>query len=429
MAQKQVEEPSLSVTDRSYAVGFTETGDTTDELLQQVLQASLQGFDVLVAVPDVNTETTDWLAQSPTQIVDIEPGDNSRDTLISAASERDYDGIVLYTPGESIQFEKAVERLNGSSEFVVDAGTLAEEEEQVGRLIGIPAYNEAVSIGSMLLQAQHYADEVVVIDDGSTDSTVDVAEQTGATVLEHESNRGKGRAIQTFFNYAQSSDHDLFVILDGDGQHLPENIPTVAEAVEAGDADIVVGSRYLEDSGGEETPFHRRVGQQVLDYLTLGSSGTKLTDTQSGFRAFSPTAIDELSLRTDGMGVESEMVASAQDSDLTIEEVPIDVRYEDVDGQTLNPVTHGLGVAAFLLQLIRDRHPLVFYGGPGIVFAGIGMYLGADALLLYGNQDTFAVGQVVTGMLLLNIGLLGLFSGLVLNRMSDMITEPSEEIQ
>lgn len=297
------------------------------------------------------------------------------------------------------------------------------ESPKTGLLVGIPSYNEEIGIGSTIIGAQRYADEVVVIDDGSSDRTVEIACETGATVLEHESNQGKGRAINTFLQYARSTNHNEFAVLDADGQHVPEDLPAVLEPIRQGEADVVIGSRYLEEDTGSETPRYRRVGQRVLDVLALGSSGTKLTDTQSGFRAFSPAAIDSLTLRADGMGVETEMIGAAADNDLTITEVPIDVRYEGVDGQTFDPVRHGVGVAVFTLQLIRDRHPLLFFGVPGILLTGIGIALGLNAVTIYQQTSEFALGWVLLSILLTIVGVLGMFCGLILNRISNMITE------
>lgn len=109
-----------------------------------------------------------------------------------------------------------------------------------------------------------------------------------------------------------------------------------------------IESRYARQEE-METPLHRRFGQRVLDYLTTGSSGENLTDIQSGFRAFSPEAVSRLDLRTDGMGVESEMINEAADCELDIVEIPVDVRYDDADGQTHNPLRYGLSVAVFVM--------------------------------------------------------------------------------
>jgi len=287
-------------------------------------------------------------------------------------------------------------------------------------LVGIPAYNEAVGIGSVVLAARRLTDNVVVVDDGSTDGTVELAKRAGALVLQHETNGGKGKAMQTLFEYAATTDHDAVVVLDGDGQHLPEDIPAVVDPVLEDECDLAIGSRYV---GGEttETPLYRRVGQKTLDLLTVGSASTELTDTQSGFRALSPAAVDALSLTTDGMGVESEMISDATNKGLAIQEVPIDVRYEGVEGQTYNPVRHGLTVVTFILQLVRDRHPMVFFGLPGVVLLTVGAILGTGLLTVYQRTATVSPATALVTGLVTTVGLLCLFSGLVLNQVANMI--------
>lgn len=292
-------------------------------------------------------------------------------------------------------------------------------------IVGIPAYNEEIGIGSVILGSKRFADEIVVVDDGSSDRTADIAQQAGVTVLEHETNQGKGAALQTLFSYIRSSDvdPDAVVCIDGDGQHVPADIPRVVEPVVAGDCDIAIGSRYV-NRERTETPLYRRFGQRVLDVLTTGSSGTHLTDTQSGFRVMSPAALSRLQIRTDGMGVESEMVGNAVDGDLTIGEVPISVRYDGIDGQTYNPLRHGLSVAVYLTQLIRDRHPLLFFGVPGVVFLGVGGLLAIQSVLLYQN-GAFHQWRVLSSGLLTIIGILALFCGLILSQFKNMILELS----
>ena len=290
-------------------------------------------------------------------------------------------------------------------------------------IVGVPAYNEEIGIGSVVLATQQYADRVVVVDDGSSDETARIARQAGAEVVEHETNYGKGRAVRTMFEYLQSEEFDAFVMIDGDGQHTAEDLPEVTEPVLAGDADIVIGSRYLEFDDEDETPRYRRFGQQVLDRLTGRASGADLTDTQSGFRAFTPDAVTSLELRSDGMTVESEMIDSAVREELTIEERPISVRYDGIDGQTLNPMHHGLSVTLFVLKMIRDRHPLAFFGLPGLVLLLAGTGVGLHSAIVYQSTGVFHSWRVLVAGLVTIIGVLGVFCGLILNRISNMISE------
>ena len=212
----------------------------------------------------------------------------------------------------------------------------------------IPAYNEEVALGSIILRTLQYVDEVIIVNDGSDDTTVEVARLAGAEIINHATNLGKGEALKSGFSAI--GDVDVVVTIDGDGQHNPDEIPSLIKPVIEDGADLVNGSRYM--NGPEEnTPAYRRVGQQVLDNATNISAGIKVTDSQSGFRAFSPAACKCFRFYDTGFGIESEMLVDVAEAGLKIVEVPITVRY-DVDGSTKNPVTHGVGV---LLKITKDK--------------------------------------------------------------------------
>lgn len=212
----------------------------------------------------------------------------------------------------------------------------------------IPAYNEEVALGSIILRTLQYVDEVIIVNDGSDDKTVDVARLAGAEIINHATNLGKGEALKSGFSAI--GDADVVVTIDADGQHNPDEIPSLIKPILEDGADLVNGSRYM--NGPEEnTPAYRRVGQQVLDNATNISAGIKVTDSQSGFRAFSPAACKVFRFYDTGFGIESEMLVDVAEAGLKIVEVPITVRY-DVDGSTKNPVTHGVGV---LLKIIKDK--------------------------------------------------------------------------
>ena len=269
----------------------------------------------------------------------------------------------------------------------------------------LPAYKEEVSIASVILLSLQYADEVIVIDDGSSDRTSEVSRLAGATVLSHTTNKGKGAALKTGFKYAQ--DYDIIVTIDADGQHNPSEIPDVIKPIMEDRADIVNGSRYI---AGKDTttPTYRRVGQTVLDNATYLASGVKLTDTQSGFRAFSSKSIEYFNFDPNGFGIESDMLIEASVNKLRIVEVEITVRY-DVNTTTDNPIVQGFSVLMRILELMRFNRPLYFYGISGsiVLFLGILIILTVKASLFTNNIYISAIGYfiVVMGLFLLFFGL------------------------
>ena len=131
----------------------------------------------------------------------------------------------------------------------------------------LPAFNEEVSIASMVLLSRKYVDTVYVIDDASYNRPTEIAEKAGATVIRHPKNTGKGGALKTGFEAAIQGGADIIVTLDADGQHNPSEIPTLVNPIIAGEADLVNGSRYLKGNR-KNTPVYRRVGQTILDRAT-----------------------------------------------------------------------------------------------------------------------------------------------------------------
>ena len=212
----------------------------------------------------------------------------------------------------------------------------------------IPAYNEEKALADVIGKTLEHVDEVIVVDDGSSDKTSEVAIEAGARVIKHSVNLGKGEALKSGFKAI--GDVSIIITIDGDGQHNPSEIPDLVRPIIEDGADLVNGSRYM--NGPEEnTPAYRRVGQKVLDIATNISAGTKVTDSQSGFRAFSPKSRNVFRFKDTGFGIESEMLVDAAEAGLKIVEVPITVRY-DLDGSTKDPITHGVGV---LFNIAKDK--------------------------------------------------------------------------
>lgn len=273
----------------------------------------------------------------------------------------------------------------------------------------IPAYNEERFIGSVVLKARKYADTVLVVDDGSTDMTAEVAAAAGALVVRCEQNQGKGIALSTGFHKACELAPDVVVTIDGDGQHVPEEIATVAALVLEGKADIVVGSRYLEPAS--QVPHHRIWGHHLFNFITNQMSGVSLTDSQSGFRAFSPRALRTLSFQSQGFSVESEMQFLVSKHKLKLTEAPITVHYRDKPKRPV--LLHGLMVLNGIIKLMSQYRPLLFFSIPGIMLLLAGLAWGSWAVNLFHHQAQPVLESAVTTVMLAFAGYLVLFSGFI----------------
>ncbi|MGH7572004.1 MAG: glycosyltransferase family 2 protein [Gemmatimonadota bacterium] len=212
----------------------------------------------------------------------------------------------------------------------------------------IPAYNEAGHIGPVVRDVREFADAVIVVDDGSGDSTGAEARAAGARVYRHLVNRGLGGGIATGLRAALEAGADVIVTLDGDGQHVPAEVLELAAPIRKGEADLVIGSRMIEPGG---MPFLRRIANRCANLCTWVLFGVRVSDTQSGFRALSRRAAERLDLRTSRMEVSSEIVAEAARHGFRIAEVPITVIYTDYSlskGQSL-----GVGLQTLAKLILR----------------------------------------------------------------------------
>ena len=280
-------------------------------------------------------------------------------------------------------------------------------------LAGIAAYNEARYVGSIVLQARQYVDEVIVIDDGSTDNTARVAELAGATVIRHAENRGKGAAIQSILIEAKKRNPDILVLLDADAQHDPNEIPVLIKPISDG-FDLVIGSREAQE---DKTPRFRRIGKKVIFHSSRLASQTNVYDSESGFRALSPKAINELQLKANGFAVESEMITSAADKNLKITEVPISNIYTK-DGSTLHPIRHGIDVLSRIIVMISHRRPLLVFGLAGGILLMIGVFFGFRVINIAATTGHLATGSAILTTLFIIAGILSIFTSIILNALS-----------
>ena len=278
-------------------------------------------------------------------------------------------------------------------------------------IVGMPAYNEEKYIGSLVLRVKQYADKVIVVDDGSTDHTTDVAELAGAAVSRHTKNKGYGSTIQSILAEAKQQNADILVILDADYQHNPAEVPSLIKAVSEG-FDVVIGARKLQR---QAVPRYRNAGQKVLSYFTRVLSRKKLSDTESGFRAYSRKAIAALKPKEEGMAISAEIISEATAKGLRITEVSISAIYTK-DGSTLNPVRHGLGVLNRIMVMISQRRPLLFFGICGGISIALGLAAGAIVIRnFYFVSNVLATGTALISMLLITVGVLSVVAGVILD--------------
>ncbi|MCS7367721.1 MAG: glycosyltransferase [archaeon YNP-WB-062] len=274
----------------------------------------------------------------------------------------------------------------------------------------IPAYNEELTIAKVVLRTRRHVDRVIVCDDGSSDMTAEIAKACGAEVIRHERNMGYGAAIGSLFRRAREVGADIIVTLDADGQHDPDYIPRLIEPLIRGEADIVIGSRFLADEAN--VPAYRRIGIRIINWVT-GRGSSRISDTQSGLRAYSRKAIEAISPTETGMGVSTEILLRAEEMGLRVKEIPVKIIYDVKQPSTLNPLIHGLDVVFSTLKHLSIRHPLLFYGVPGTILLLTALISGLMLIHLFNATRYFSlplaiitIGFGIVGTLLCSIALI-----------------------
>ena len=272
--------------------------------------------------------------------------------------------------------------------------------------MGIPAFNEEKNIAAIITKLADVTDTIIVCNDGSSDLTSDIAEKMGAFVINHEKNLGYGAAIRSIFLKAKELDGDILVTFDADGQHRIEDIEKVTKPIIDQEVDLVIGSRFLDESE-KEVPQYRKVGIKVITKITNASIKKQLTDSQSGFRAYSKKVLNELNPSELGMGISTEILIKASNKNFRITEVPIKILYSG-DTSTHNPVSHGSSVILSTIKYTSIEHPLKFYGIPSMILFIIGIsftYLAVEYYAEIGRLNTnltiIAAGTVLIAVVLL----------------------------
>ena len=263
-------------------------------------------------------------------------------------------------------------------------------------IIGIPAYNEEKNIASIILKLKESADKIIVCNDGSTDLTGKISEELNVITIHHKENLGYGAAIRSIFLKAKELDGDILVTFDADGQHNIADIKNVILPIEKKQSDVVIGSRFLTKSNS--VPQYRKLGINIITKVTNSSLNKKLTDAQSGFRAYSKDVLRKIIPTDTGMGVSTELLIKSSSLGFRISEVPITISYEG-ETSTHNPVSHGVDVLLSTIKYTALERPLKFYGIPAMVFLVIGFSFTFLSIQFYAD-----VGRLSTNLTLISAG-------------------------
>lgn len=408
--------------DSEIAVGLIPRDTQTETLARALLRAKQSDYaPLLVNTSAVGTEAIGFAQQLNIPIVDplteLDSVSVYENTLGIIAQTAGAEQIIVHDHlADPIDYERTERTRKKDDAFVISAVPESTPESTPEVVAAIPAYNEANTIAEVIKETTPYVDEVVVIDDGSDDDTVAVADAAGATVIEHGTNEGYGTALKTAFTMAADRDIDRLVILDGDGQHEPEDIPRLFERLDETDSEIAIGSR-LADDGETDIPVYRRIGLGVVNVLTNLSMGITnrrqwVQDTQSGFRAYEQSAIESLaadpSIGSD-MDASTDILYHSHKHEYNIEEVGTTIYYDVEEGSSQNPLSHGIRLVINILNTVERERPIAFVGLPGFLLAIFGLTLGYLAFSNFLSTGSFPLGLALGSSV---IFLAGLFFGL-----------------
>ena len=287
------------------------------------------------------------------------------------------------------------------------------------KLVCIPAYNEEAHIQEVIKKSLPHVDKVIVCDDGSTDNTAKLAKDAGAIVISQK-NQGYGASIITLFNYARKENAQIMITLDGDGQHNPEQIPLLTNAITTHNVDVAIGSRFLDDI--THTSGYRKTGIKIITSASNYGTNFKVTDSQSGFRAYSKDAIDAIHPTEQGMAVSTEILLKISNRGLSVAEVPITISYNG-DTSEQHSVPHGVSVLMNTIKYVSIRHPIQFYGIPGLALIVAGIVLGGIFLDAYLNQQIIFYGSLLGSVVLFLLGAILSVTAIILFSMANLMRD------
>jgi glycosyltransferase involved in cell wall biosynthesis len=212
----------------------------------------------------------------------------------------------------------------------------------------IPTYNESRTIGELVNKIRKQGLEALVVDDGSQDNTFQVAEDSGAKVLRNPNNKGKGVSLIKGFDYALANGFDAVITMDGDGQHLCEDIPYFIRLAEYSTSSIFIGNRMFRT---QNMPVIRILTNKFMSWIVSGIAGQEIPDTQCGFRLIKSDVLKKVSLDSSKFEIESELIIKAARLGFKIETVPVKTVYNNAKSR-INPLTDTLRFFSFIIRQI-----------------------------------------------------------------------------
>lgn len=423
---------------RRPAIGIISSDADFESIARTLIRAKRHGYFTFIAVSNTTDPTITALARElGAGVLEFETSEVERAQIgiENVARSLGFAGVLYHVAtNRRIDFSQCDVAFETSNQYGTYAPVVSDVEEGDAEVaVAIPAYNEEATVGDIVTRVTKHVDDVIVVDDGSSDDTATVAERAGATVIEHGRNRGYGAALQTAFTEAARRGVERFVVLDGDGQHDPEDVPRLLRELRESDADIVIGSRFHDDDDFH-VPFYRRFGLWIINVLTNLSLGTVrprswISDTQSGFRAYSGKAVQSLATdRTlgNGMSASTDILYHANDSGYEIDEIGTAIRYDGDGTSTQSPVQHGLELVGNILKTVKRKRPLLFLGVPGFVVVLMGGGFGYWSVVNYLDSGSIPVGLAVLCLLSTFFGTVLTITAVVLHSMQTFVDTLSD---
>ncbi|MFW9997795.1 MAG: glycosyltransferase family 2 protein [Candidatus Odinarchaeota archaeon] len=272
-----------------------------------------------------------------------------------------------------------------------------------GIIIVIPAFNEAETIDKVIKEVQDYGDRIIVIDDGSTDGTAEIARNLGAEMIIHNRNLGLGQTMKDGINKAVEYNPDIIITIDADGQYEASEIPNLVYLIREKNSDLALGSRFKGKI--EEMPLGKKIGNRLMSRAISFILGQRITDGQTGFRAIRGTLARELNLRGEYTYTQ-EMIIQAKMKKFEIVETPVVFNRRIAGKSRLITSAPDYALKAWLtiFRTYRDYNPIIFFGAVGSVFFIIGLFAFTLNITTFGLVQS-TIEAAIFSLLFISVGI------------------------